>query len=132
MIKQEEELREMYLSRKMSLRDISNETGIPTSTIRCRIMKFGFLRTHKDGVKNSIHKWGIKAIGTKRTLTEDWKKNQSIAAKKRWDGKAVGVSLKKIGYIEVTIGENKGKKNPHCYNGKQHRKKTKSKRGSPP
>lgn len=97
---------EMYQS-GMSITEVSKETGIPLSTIRFRLKKAGVLRSRGDGVRNAAKKGilGASLKGRKREFTEEWKSNISKAK----SGKGVGLSKKKDGYVQITMGENKGR-----------------------
>lgn len=90
-----------------SIPEISSSTGIARSTIYFRLKKAGVLRTRSEGVKNASKKGklGSGLRGKKRIFTNQWKENISKAKQ----GKGVGVSLKPNGYIEITMGPNKGK-----------------------
>ena len=97
---------ELYLS-GMSVPEVHEETGTPLSTLRYRFKKLGILRTRADAVKNSV-KRGRHYSPTKgktRVLTQEWKDNIS----KGKTGKGKGYSLKPNGYLEITMGENKGR-----------------------
>lgn len=96
---------ELYAS-GMSISEVSAETGVALSTIRFRLKSAGLLRSRADGVKIAAKKGrlGSGNRGKKRVFTEQWRKNISIARK----GNGVGVSKKPNGYMEITMGENKG------------------------
>lgn len=91
----------------MSIPEVSNHTGIPRSTLRFRFNKVGVLRGRAEGVKIAAKngKLGSGNRGKKREFTEEWKLNISKGKK----GKGVGFSLKPSGYIEITMGEHKGR-----------------------
>jgi hypothetical protein len=97
---------DMYKS-GMSIPEVSEATGIPRSTLRFRFKKAGILRSRADGVVNAGKKGrlGTGMRGKKRVFSDEWKSN--IAKGKTGVGK--GVSLKPSGYIELTMGENKGR-----------------------
>jgi len=90
-----------------SIPEVSDETGIPRSTLRFRFKKAGILRSRADGIKNASKngRLGSGLRGKKRVFTEEWKNNIS----KGKTGKGLGVSVKPSGYIEITMGENKGR-----------------------
>ena len=91
----------------MSIPEVSAETGIAPSTLRSRLNKAGILRSRADGVRNASKRGrlGSGNRGKNRLFTEEWKRNIS----KGKMGKGKGLSKKPNGYIEVTMGENKGR-----------------------
>ena len=97
---------EMYKS-GMSIPEVSKETGVPLSTLRFRFKREGILRSRADGVRNAGIRGnlGSGGRGKKREFTDEWKANISKAKK----GVGSGLSLKPNGYLEVTMGENKGR-----------------------
>jgi len=97
---------EMYES-GMSIPEVSGKTGIALSTLRFRFSNAGILRSRADGVRNAASKGrlGSGLRGKTREFTKEWKDNISKAKK----GVGLGVSLKPNGYIEITMGENKGR-----------------------
>jgi hypothetical protein len=96
---------ELYLS-GMSIPDIHKETGIPLSTLRFRLKKAGVLRGRAEAVRMAAKEGKLSSMkGKKRVFTGEWKRNIS----KSKIGKGVGVSRKPNGYIEITMGENKGR-----------------------
>lgn len=95
----------LYLSGH-SIPEVSEMTGIPRSTLRFRFNKSGILRERADGIRIAASKGRMsKNKGVKRSFTEEWKLNISKAKK----GNGVGVSKKPNGYMEITMGANKGK-----------------------
>jgi len=96
---------EMYQS-GMSITEVSKKTGIALSTLRFRYYNAGILRTRSEGIRNASLKGRLSSNkGVKRTFTDEWKEN--ISKSKLGLGK--GTSLKPNGYIEITMGENKGR-----------------------
>jgi hypothetical protein len=96
---------EMYLS-GMSIPDVSKKTGIPLSTLRFRFKREGILRSRADGVRFASKDGKLSHMkGKKRFFSEKWKANIS----KGKTGKGVGRSIKTNGYVEITMGENKGR-----------------------
>ena len=97
---------ELYAS-GMSLPEVSNETGISMSTLRYRIKKAGLLRSRADAVRlaGTKGKLGSGNRGKKINMTKEWRDN--ISKSKTGVGK--GESKKPNGYIEITMGENKGR-----------------------
>lgn len=99
------DIEEMYKS-GMSIPEINKETGVPLSTIRFKLKKLGILRSRKDGVIIAASKGKLShSKGKKRTFTDEWKNNIS----KSKMGKGLGISKKPRGYIEITMGEHKGR-----------------------
>lgn len=99
---------ELYKS-GMSIPEVSKETGIPLSTLRFRLNKAGILRNRADGVRNAAKRGRIGSgnRGKRRFFSDEWKKNISIG--KKCKGKGKGTSIKPSGYIEITMGEHKGR-----------------------
>lgn len=97
---------ELYVSGK-SIPQVSESTGIPRSTLRFRFYKAGILRERGDGVRvaASDGRLGSGNRGKKRVFTDEWKNNISKAKK----GIGVGLSIKPSGYVEITMGEFKGR-----------------------
>jgi hypothetical protein len=105
-----EMIKTMYEDEKKSLPDISKMIGVTISTIRLRLIECGVtLRSTAEAIRLHPEKLGSGNRGKKRVITEEWKENQRIAAIRRWEGKAKGISLKPSGYYEITRGENKGR-----------------------
>ena len=96
----------MYKSGK-SITQVSDILGIPKSTLRFRLKKAGALRTREEGVRLAANegRLGSGLRGTKRVFTDEHR--DKIRQSKL--GKGVGVSKKPNGYIEITMGENKGR-----------------------
>lgn len=100
---------ELYLS-GMSIPEVSSELSIPLSTLRFRLKKAGVLRTRAEGIRSAASRGRMSSNkGIKREFTEEWKKNISASQIKRHAGIAKGISKKPSGYIEITVGENKGR-----------------------
>lgn len=97
---------ELYES-GMSIPEVSEETGIALSTLRYRFKKAGILRSRSEGIRNAAKKGRIGSgnRGKSRVFSDEWKANISKAK----TGKGNGVSIKPNGYIEITMGENKGR-----------------------
>ena len=91
----------------LSIPEVSKKTGTPLSTLRFRFKKKGILRSRTDGIKSASKRGrlGSGNRGKKRVFTDEWKKNIS----KSKTGKGKGLSLKPSGYVEITMGENKGR-----------------------
>ena len=97
---------EMYSS-GMSIPEVSNKTGIALSTLRFRFKNAKILRSRIDGIRSAAKRGrlGSGLRGKKRAFTKEWKENISKSKK----GIGTGISLKPSGYIEITMGENKGR-----------------------
>ena len=97
---------DMYIS-GMSIPDINKETGIPLSTLRFRFKSRGILRSKRDSLllASKQGKLGSGMMGKTRVFSEEWKSNISKGKK----GKGAGLCKKSSGYIEITMGENKGR-----------------------
>jgi hypothetical protein len=96
---------ELYLS-GLSIPEVSEKTGIPKSTIRFRLKKLCLLRSRADGIKIAAKNGKLSHLkGKKRSFSDEWKKNISRSK----IGKGKGFSKKPNGYIEITMGENKGR-----------------------
>lgn len=98
---------EMYIS-GMSITQVSDKTGIPKSTLRFRFKRKGILRSRDEAMQiaAAMGRLGSGLRGKKRPPRDsDWNKKISEAKM----GVGVGTSLKPNGYLEITMGENKGK-----------------------
>lgn len=95
----------------MSISEIHKETGIALSTVRYALHKAGVIRSRVEAMKlaSKAGKLGSGLRGKTRVLTEEWKRNISIARKKYGDTHATGTSIKPSGYVEYTRGPNKGR-----------------------
>lgn len=102
---------EMYES-GMSLPQVSSSTGIPVSTVRNWVKKAGVLRCRAAGVRLAAGqgRLGVHLLGKKRPpRDESWCRAISDGLKESWKGRANGVTRKPNGYLEVTVGEHKGR-----------------------
>lgn len=97
---------DMYLS-GMSIPDVSSKTNTPMSTLRFRFKKLGILRSRSESIALAAKqgKLGGGNRGKKITFTDEWRENIS----KSKTGVGVGYSVKPNGYIEITMGKNKGR-----------------------
>lgn len=101
----------LYTEAKKSLPEISKILGIPTSTVRRKLLRLGVrLRTRTEGIRLSPN-MGNGRRGKKFIFTEEHKRNMSIAHRKYLEksGKVKGYTKKPSGYIEYTSGENRGR-----------------------
>lgn len=102
----------MYVS-GLSIPEISEETGIPRSTVRSRLISEGVtLRSRSEAVRLSADqgKLGGGLRGKSRTFS-DAHKSAIRSARNAWaDANAVGLSIKPSGYVEITRGPNKGRR----------------------
>jgi hypothetical protein len=94
-----------------SVPQVAEETGLPVSTVRCRLFAAGVLRTRAEGVKlaASQGRLGSGFRGKNRIFTDEHK--ASIKAKKleRGEKQAKGSRVTQSGYREYTRGEHKGR-----------------------
>ena len=106
MIVDHKELIELYVS-GLSITDISKKSSYSKSTLRLIFVNAGVIRTRGESLKlaSKKGKLGLGNKGKKRVFTDEWKSNMSKAKK----GKGLGICKKPSGYIEFTMGENKGR-----------------------
>ena len=98
---------EMYSS-GMSIPEVSKVTGIPLSTLRFRFKNAGILRSRGDALRLASEqgRLGLGLKGKKRPpRSAEWCKKISQAKK----GRGKGLSKKPSGYVEITMGDNKGR-----------------------
>lgn len=99
---------DLYMS-GCSIPEVSEQTGIPLSTLRFRFKKAGILRDRAEAIKNAVERGRIVGKkGVKRHFTETWKANISKAKQIIGRNNAVGIDTSK-GYPRFTNGEHKGK-----------------------
>ena len=98
--------KELYIS-GLSIPEVSEKTGIARSTIRFRLKKLGLLRSRKEAICIARDKGrlGTGMLGKKRVFTDEHKDR----IRKSKTGVGCGLSKKPNGYIELTMGENKGR-----------------------
>ena len=104
-----EYLIDQYVNKRLSLTEISKQTGIPVSSVRNKLVKRITLRGYKEAIGISYEKGLYNNMKRGHKMTEDTKRKQSQSAIRRWDGKRKGVSMKSSGYLQVTIGKNKNR-----------------------
>lgn len=98
----------LYVDSVKSIPEISKETGICRSTVRYTLFKRGVLRDRTESVRIAAKNGKLSHMkGKKRTFTDDWKKNISIAKLKIAEENAIGTARKPNGYIEYTRGIHK-------------------------
>lgn len=97
---------DLYLSGK-SIPQVNKMTGIPRSTLRNRFKKLGILRSRSEALRiaSKQGRLGSGMRGKKRVFSKEWCKKISESK----TGKGKGYSIKSNGYIEITMGENKGR-----------------------
>lgn len=104
-----EVLAEMYVDRKMSIPDISKDTGIAKSMVRFYLLKQGVkLRSRKESISLVKHKLSAVHKGKKRVFTEEWKRHISEGKKESSKHYAKGYSICH-GYVKLTTGDNCGR-----------------------
>ena len=95
-----------------SLYQIAGKTGIKVSTVRYKLLKLGVrLRTMNEGISLAAKqgRMGLKP-GQERVWVSEEAKRGIVARYAKWaKTHAKGKSIKPNGYIEITIGENKGR-----------------------
>lgn len=93
-----------------SIPQVSNETGVPASTVRDRLLKAGVLRGRGDAIRlaASQGRWS-HGKGGRRIISESHRESIVISNKSRNRDCCAGVSIKPNGYVEITTGENKGR-----------------------
>lgn len=102
-------LAEMYVDRKMSIPDISKDTGIAKSTVRFYLLKQGVkLRSRSESISLVKHKLSAVHKGKKRVFTEEWKSHISEGRKRYWDKRAKGYDIHN-GYVRLSRGSDCGK-----------------------
>lgn len=103
-------LKRLYLVSKKSIPQISVLSGLTKSTVRLRLLGMGVkMRSALESIPLRSDVLGKQNLGKQREFSKIWKKNLSLAAFRRWEGKSKGVSLKPNGYYEITTGVNKGR-----------------------
>lgn len=100
----------LYLNGR-SIPQVSDCVCLSMSAVRYHLKKAGVLRTREEAIRLSAKqgRLGSGNRGKKLTFTQEWKDNIS----KGRSGKGVGLSKKPNGYVEITMGENKGR-GQHC------------------
>ena len=101
-----QDLIDMYLS-GLSTTQIANASPLSTSSVRAVMISAGVLRGRPEAVRlaGTQGRLGSGMRGTKRFFTNAHKRNISKAKK----GVGKGFSFKPNGYVEITIGESKGR-----------------------
>lgn len=100
---------DMYLSKKMSIPDISKETGIARSMVRYYLLKQGVkLRSAKDALSLVKHKLGGGRRGKPYIVSEDARRKISASMKKYYELNARGYDIHK-GYIRLSMGADCGR-----------------------
>jgi hypothetical protein len=101
-------LERLYIAERKSIPDVAIALEISRSKARDLLIKNGVqLRSRAEGVRFSAHKIGIYSRGKNRVFTTEWKHNMSVAARNRKT--TIGFRINTNGYIEITVGENKGR-----------------------
>lgn len=94
-----------------SIPQVSEETGVPLSTVRFRLKSAGVLRGRSEAVRlaGGDGRLGGGMRGKKRVFSEEHKALIAEAARTRADLNASGTYLNSSGYLEYTRGPNKGR-----------------------
>ena len=106
-----EYLYQMYIVERMSIPMISEIIGKAKSTTRWWLLKFGIqLRTPVEGVLECVRQ-GRRGKGYhhKHPFSEETRARMSESRRKWAEKNATGVSVKPNGYVEYTMGKNKGR-----------------------
>jgi hypothetical protein len=100
----------LYLDGK-SIPQISEQVKISYHKVRAMLKEKGILRSRAEALRLAGKQGRLsKRKGVPRPpFSNEWKKNISEAKK----GIGLGLSKKKNGYLEITMGENKGR-GEHC------------------
>lgn len=102
-------LADMYLTKMMSILDISKETGIKKSMVRYYLLKQGVrLRSTKEALSLVKHKLSAVHKGKKRVFSEQWKKHISEGKKKHGESYARGYDIHN-GYVRLSRGSECGR-----------------------
>lgn len=107
--RQRDMLARLYKSGQ-SIPQISAKTGINRSRVRSELLKAGVvLRTRKEAltIREGL---GAHLKGIRRKMSPEWRANIA-KARLAWSEKnALGISLKASGYVELTKGTHKGRR----------------------
>lgn len=104
-------LTDLYHTKMMSIPDIASELNVSRSTARNMLIRNGVeLRSRSDGIRCVSYKLGLHSKGKKRIFSQEWKENIKKAMNIYANKHAKGISIKPNGYVEITRGNNKGKK----------------------
>lgn len=93
----------------MSIPEIHENTGIPLSTIRFRLLKSGVLRSRADGVRMSETRGRNPHSGNKKPRSDETKEKIRKIRLELGDANSIGVTHKKSGYVVFTRGPFKGR-----------------------
>lgn len=103
-------LRRLYLDEQKSIPQIAAAVGLPRSTVRSRLIAAGVpLRSRADGVRLRSDVLGKHLIGKTRSLSPEWRLKIALGRRKWAEGNAAGVRITSNGYIEHTMGPEKGR-----------------------
>ncbi len=100
----------LYLAGK-SLPEVSVACGVPTSTVRGRLLGAGVtLRTRTQGIQLAGPRLSSSRLGIKRGPLSDETRAKVSAARNAWAAKhAKGTRVNSNGYVEYTRGPHKGR-----------------------
>jgi len=102
-------LNDLYIDQRLSTTDISKKLNIPLSRVRKLLIDSGIeLRSRADGIRLAAPKLGLHCKGKTRLFSEETREKLSIA--KLNNPKTKGTRITSQGYVEFTIGENKGRR----------------------
>lgn len=102
------QITDLYVVQGKSTTDIAKEIGVNVSCARRMILDSGIaMRTRAQGIALAADKISEKGRGRVVAFTDSWKQNISKGRREWSKNNARGVSLKPSGYMEITTGENK-------------------------
>jgi hypothetical protein len=104
-------LRELYLTEKLSIPDIANRLGWPRSRVRTRLLEQGIpLRSRAEGMLLTVHKIADSLRGRSRPpFSDEWKRNMSLGRRRWAEQHACRVRLTSKGYLAFEYGIHKGR-----------------------
>jgi len=106
-----EVLKDLYVGQLLSIPLVSSRLQVSQSTVRARLKESGLLRSRSDAIRlaRDQGRIGSGLRGKTRVMTDEWKRNISLSARRRGEARAKGASLKPSGYLEHTRGDHKGR-----------------------
>lgn len=97
-----------YIVSLISMPDIAKEINVSTSVVRTNLVRYNIDRRNtKESIDLVRYKLGKHMLGKKRHFSDKTKENMKLAAIKRGEKYAKGITLKPSGYYEITRGVNK-------------------------
>jgi hypothetical protein len=105
------EIIRLYCNEKKSTTQIATLTGVPASTVARKLAVAGVeLRSRADGIRLRGPDLSARRAGVVRPpFSQEWKDNIR-EGRLRWsEANAVGTRINTNGYVEYTVGPNKGR-----------------------